>query len=80
MRGFWIGPIDPVSFLKSFLPTSKKVPSNKLSKASFKTVPTETSLEPEMHEPLVSYNLRHNWRALISFGTGECIEWTEIAF
>ena len=53
MQGFWIGPIDPMAFLKSFMPTTKKIPRIKLSKSDFSNVPRKSNAEKDIYEPLV---------------------------
>ena len=54
MKGFWLGPMDPIAFLKSFMHIDKRTPERKLSKAEFQSVPTAADDEQEMYEPLVS--------------------------
>ena len=55
MQGYWLGPANPTTFLKSFmpLPIGKKLPQKDL-RASFKKMPVNPSHESEMYAPFVS--------------------------
>ncbi|TCD68315.1 hypothetical protein EIP91_011174 [Steccherinum ochraceum] len=70
----WVGPLDPRVFLKRFMKVTQKLPTNKLSGASFEAVPSQLRTEEEistslMHFAQKSKLLRKGFSFCSSFAT-----------